>query len=121
MNFEISEEIINLWPDTKLGIINYDINVEKSSGDFLNFFDDETEKIKNKYQISDISLFRHIKTTREAYKKFGKSPQEYRNASEAMLRRIINGKGLYRINNVVDIVCYVRIFNRFIQYRKYIR
>lgn len=33
----------------------------------------------------------------------GKDPHRYRNAAEAMLRRIVKGKGLYRINNVVDV------------------
>ena len=33
----------------------------------------------------------------------GKVSHEYRNAAEAMLRRLVKGSGLYRINNVVDI------------------
>ena len=32
----------------------------------------------------------------------GKEPSRYRVSSEALIRRILQGKGLYRINNVVD-------------------
>ena len=44
----------------------------------------------------------NIKTTRLAYKKIGKDPSRYRVSSEALIRRILQGKGLYKINNVVD-------------------
>ena len=32
----------------------------------------------------------------------GKDPSRYRSSAEAMCRRIVQGKGLYHINNVVD-------------------
>ncbi|MBO7667491.1 MAG: hypothetical protein J6T26_03425, partial [Firmicutes bacterium] len=41
--------------------------------------------------------------TRRAYKALGKSPSEYRNSAEAMLRRIAKGNGLYHINNVIEV------------------
>jgi len=39
---------------------------------------------------------------RRAYKALGKDPSRYRVSSEALLRRIGQGKGLHRVNNVVD-------------------
>jgi DNA/RNA-binding domain of Phe-tRNA-synthetase-like protein len=43
-----------------------------------------------------------ILATRAAYKALGKDPARYRGSAEALLRRAIAGKGLPRINNVVD-------------------
>lgn len=37
-----------------------------------------------------------------AYKAFGKDPSRYRVSSEALIRRIGQGKGLYEVNTVVD-------------------
>ena len=43
-----------------------------------------------------------ISATRKAYKMLGKDPSRYRPSAEALMRRLIQGKGIYRINNVVD-------------------
>src|SRR5579859_6901515 len=45
-----------------------------------------------------------ILATRAAYKALGKDPARYRGSAEALLRRVIAGKGLPRINAVVDII-----------------
>lgn len=45
-----------------------------------------------------------ILATRSAYKALGKDPARYRGSAEALLRRVIAGKGLPRINNVVDLI-----------------
>jgi len=39
---------------------------------------------------------------RNLYKSFGMDPSRYRPSSEALLRRVLKGKDLYRISNVVD-------------------
>jgi len=36
------------------------------------------------------------------YRRIGWEPTRYRPSSEALIRRILNNKGLYRINNLVD-------------------
>jgi DNA/RNA-binding domain of Phe-tRNA-synthetase-like protein len=53
-----------------------------------------------------------IMATRAAYKALGKDPARYRGAAEALLRRVIAGKGLPRINNVVDVINYVSVASR---------
>ncbi|MHB8502428.1 MAG: B3/B4 domain-containing protein [Candidatus Acidiferrales bacterium] len=50
-----------------------------------------------------------IMATRAAYKALGKDPARYRGSAEALLRRVIAGKGLPRINNVVDVINYVSV------------
>ena len=53
-----------------------------------------------------------ILTTRAAYKILGKDPARYRGSAEALLRRVIAGKGLPRINAVVDIINLVSVESR---------
>jgi DNA/RNA-binding domain of Phe-tRNA-synthetase-like protein len=44
-----------------------------------------------------------IAAMRSAYKALGKDPSRYRGSAEALLRRVLSGKGLYHINSAVDI------------------
>jgi len=44
-----------------------------------------------------------IAATRAAYKALGKEPSRYRGSAEALARRVISGKGLYFVNNLVDV------------------
>ncbi len=39
---------------------------------------------------------------RDLYKSFGMEPTRHRPSSEALLRRLLQGKGLYRLGNLVD-------------------
>src|SRR5258707_12412472 len=45
-----------------------------------------------------------VETTRKAYKALGKDPSRYRGSAEALLRRVVAGKGLPEINSVVDVI-----------------
>jgi DNA/RNA-binding domain of Phe-tRNA-synthetase-like protein len=45
-----------------------------------------------------------ILATRAGYKALGKDPARYRGSAEALLRRMISGKGLPQINSVVDTI-----------------
>ena len=50
-----------------------------------------------------------IEMTRRAYKVLGKDPARYRGSAEALLRRVVAGKGLPQINVVVDIINLVSV------------
>ncbi len=53
-----------------------------------------------------------ILATRAGYKVLGKDPARYRGSAEALIRRVIAGKGLPRINNVVDVINLVSVESR---------
>jgi DNA/RNA-binding domain of Phe-tRNA-synthetase-like protein len=53
-----------------------------------------------------------IRATRAAYKALGKDPARYRGSAEALLRRIIAGKGLPKINVVVDAINLLSVESR---------
>ena len=45
-----------------------------------------------------------IAATRQVYKALGKDPSRYRPASEALIRRLLQGKNLYQANTLVDLI-----------------
>jgi DNA/RNA-binding domain of Phe-tRNA-synthetase-like protein len=53
-----------------------------------------------------------VLATRAGYKALGKDPARYRGSAEALLRRAIAGKGLPRINAVVDVINLVSVESR---------
>jgi DNA/RNA-binding domain of Phe-tRNA-synthetase-like protein len=53
-----------------------------------------------------------ILATRADYKALGKDPARYRGSAEALLRRLSAGKGLPRINSVVDVINLVSVESR---------
>jgi len=53
-----------------------------------------------------------VETVRKAYKALGKDPARYRGSAEALLRRIVAGKGFPQINAVVDIINLVSVESR---------
>jgi DNA/RNA-binding domain of Phe-tRNA-synthetase-like protein len=70
------------------------------------------EKILNLAEPKAVLESGAILATRGAYKALGKDPARYRGSAEALLRRVIAGKGLPRINNVVDVINLVSVESR---------
>lgn len=60
--------------------------------------------LRKEYTIETIKNISAIDATRRMYKACGKDPSRYRPAAEALMRRIIQGKQLYRIDTLVDLV-----------------
>ncbi|MCL1822083.1 MAG: phenylalanine--tRNA ligase beta subunit-related protein, partial [Prolixibacteraceae bacterium] len=65
--------------------------------------------LHNSLNIENISKLPAIQASRKAYKAMGKDPARYRLSAEALLRRAVKEKSLYRINNVVDLLNLVSI------------
>lgn len=101
-NITISCELTAKHPQTALGLLHYTTKVLSSGAELNNKIAATITHIQNTYKLEDIAKLPQIANTRTAYKAFGKSPSEYRNSAEAMLRRSVKGLGLYQINNVVD-------------------
>ena len=99
----ISEELTGKYEKAAAYLIHANVKAEKSSEELLELIAGECEKIEETLPLDEIMKKEEIANTRLCYKAVGKDPHRYRNAAEAMLRRVVKGKGLYRINNVVDI------------------
>lgn len=104
MNLVIDSRMKELWPAVRVGCLQYQVQVEKKNPELWAYLKKEIYK-KAKDAIFDygINEIPNIKESRAAYKAFGKDPSRYRVSSEALIRRIGQGKGLYEVNTVVDV------------------
>ena len=103
MRISISPELLDIWPDAALGVLTYTAEVGPSSEAQLADFEAALVRLAAEYKLETITQNPRVDATRRAYKALGKSPSEYRNSAEAMLRRIAKGNGLYHINNVIEV------------------
>ena len=100
----ISPEIRALCPKMVLGCIECDVQVADSPATLLAEIDAACAALVGSLTVEDIHRNLPIHDTREAYKALGKEPSRYRPSAEALTRRVLQGKGLYRVNNVVDLL-----------------
>jgi len=61
-------------------------------------------KYRGELTTESLKEMASISATRRVYKACGKDPSRYRPASEALIRRALQGKELYRLNTLVDLV-----------------
>ncbi len=114
-NFEltIGDEIKSFAPEYSVSIITAEITNTESDEKLWLLIDNELKSFENRIKIEDISKLPGIYEMRQLYKNTGKDPNRYRPSSEALCRRIVNKKGLYKINTLVDIINYVSIVSGF--------
>ena len=62
------------------------------------------EKFKQTLTTESLKEISGIAATRKVYRACGKDPSRYRPASEALIRRMLQGKKLYQIDTLVDLV-----------------
>lgn len=62
------------------------------------------EHFRETYTKDSIKELSSIQATRTAYRSCGKDPSRYRPSGEALCRRILTGKDLYRVDTVVDLI-----------------
>ncbi|MFV0361583.1 MAG: B3/4 domain-containing protein [Suipraeoptans sp.] len=103
-NISIDSNMKSIWRYTRVGCLQYKVDVQNTNDDMWKYFKSEIlKRVKNTIFDYDINDIPNIKESREAYKAFGKDPSRYRVSSEALYRRIAKGQGLYKVNTVVDI------------------
>ncbi len=62
------------------------------------------EKYRQTLSTETLKQMSGIEATRKVYRACGKDPSRYRPASEALIRRMLQGKELYQIDTIVDLV-----------------
>jgi DNA/RNA-binding domain of Phe-tRNA-synthetase-like protein len=113
IDISIYEELKKVCPKITLGCIEASVTVENSSDGLLKDIDDYCNVLNEEINIENLSELPQIKDGRDVYKKLGKAPSKYRLSSEALIRRVLQGKGLYRINNIVDINNLISLKSKF--------
>ncbi|MBI9032224.1 hypothetical protein JEZ13_09530 [bacterium] len=78
-----------------------DIKVSNDSPAFVKMME-LAQEYQTKYSELAISEIPGVQEARTFFRAIGLDPTKRRPSSEALLRRALNGKDLYRINNIVD-------------------
>jgi len=62
------------------------------------------EQLRQQLTTESVKELPSIAATRAIYKRCGKDPSRYRPASEQLIRRMLQGKELYQIDTLVDLI-----------------
>ena len=103
-NLVIDSDMKELWPAVRVGCLQYTVTVDRKNEEMWKYLKKEIfRKVKDDIFDYGVNEIPNIRESRAAYKVFGKDPSRYRVSSEALIRRIGQGKGLYEVNTVVDV------------------
>lgn len=103
VNITIDSQLKAVWQQAALGCVQCRVVVQPSSRQLLEAIDIVCRRLMDTMSIEQIKSREHIAQTRACCKALGKDVKRYRNSAEALHRRVLQGKGLYQINNVVDV------------------
>lgn len=104
MKIIVSEEIAAVCP----GFVGACVDAEVENSPYCGELWDEIHQMEQDYRntltADSLKEWPPIAATRAIYRKCGKDPSRYRPASEQLVRRMLQGKELYQIDTLVDLV-----------------
>lgn len=90
-------------PNLALGCVSANVIVARHNEELWRDINGHLAHLTSTIKPDQINAIPQVAAMRSAYKTVGKDPSRYRGSAEALLRRVLSGKGLYQINNIVDI------------------
>jgi len=91
-------------PGVKLGVVEADgLRIVPVDLALAKLTDQISEKKRGEFTVETLAEAPSIRAVRAMFRDWGMDPSKYRPSSEALLRRVVQGKGLYRVSNAVDI------------------
>lgn len=104
-----SEKIKEVTSDLKVLQIEAEVTNPDTPDDLWKEIEDACSDLKNRYELQELNKRLSISATRKVYKSLGKDPNRYRPSAEALGRRVIQGKGIYRLTTLIDIINLISI------------
>ena len=103
LKLTIDEGILESCPDCHIGclVIN-NVSIVGSSPALSQEFIKLQNEVAKIYNIDGLTQLPPIMAVRSMYKKLDFDPTRYRPASEALVRRVLQHKGIYYVNSAVD-------------------
>ena len=98
----ISSDLRAKCPGIALGLLRAEVRISDDYPALDTLIQAALQDLQQRMTRADIHGLPEVAATRAAYKACGKEPSRYRPSAEALLRRVLSGKGLYRVNNAVD-------------------
>ncbi|MGH9684064.1 MAG: B3/B4 domain-containing protein [Candidatus Acidiferrales bacterium] len=91
-------------PGVKLGVLEADdVRVGPTDGALAQLLGETCDRKMHEFTVESLAEAPATCAVRAMFRQWSVDPSKYRPSSEALLRRVVQGKGLYRVSNVVDI------------------
>jgi len=98
MNIEVQ------LPGVRLAVVEADgVAVTPSGPQLVHEMETLCARLRQQFTLELLAGAESIISVRAMFRHWGVDPSKYRPSSEALLRRVIQGRGLYHISNVVDL------------------
>lgn len=104
MKVEVSTEMHSVCPDFVGACITANIKNTEYSAELWREIDALGDEYRNTLTTESLKEMESIQATRRIYKLCGKDPSRYRPSGEALVRRVLQGKQLYQIDTLVDLI-----------------
>ncbi|MCD6591402.1 MAG: hypothetical protein J7K78_00090, partial [Thaumarchaeota archaeon] len=102
MEIFIESDVRERFPDLKVLLRELDgLKVSPMLEELEKFKLEVYERIRSRFRLEDLKDEPLIRAYRDFFWRIGIDPTKIRPASEALIRRILSGKGLPRINTLV--------------------
>ncbi|HEV2388890.1 MAG TPA: phenylalanine--tRNA ligase beta subunit-related protein [Candidatus Acidoferrales bacterium] len=88
----------------KLGLLEADsVRVEPAAPGLAEELASIAGRLARQSRVEQVAELEPVRAVRAMFRLWGVDPSKYRPSSEALLRRVAQGKGLYHVLNIVDI------------------
>ena len=104
MNIIVEDKIESVCPSFVGACVEADVENSEYSEELWRLIDEQGETFRNTLTTESLKDISAIAATRRVYKACGKDPSRYRPSSEALIRRMLQGKKLYQIDTLVDLI-----------------
>lgn len=104
MKIIVSEEIEQVCPEFVGACVEAEVVNTSYDEALWTEIDSLGEKLRRELTTESLKDLPSIAATRRVYRSCGKDPSRYRPASEALIRRMLQGKELYQRDTLVDLV-----------------
>lgn len=104
MEIIVEDKIETVCPSFVGACVEADGENSAYSEELWKLIDEQCEKFRQTLTTDTVKDISAIAATRRVYKACGKDPSRYRPSSEALIRRVLQGKQLYQIDTLVDLI-----------------
>lgn len=104
IRYSIDNEIFSIFPEYCRGVVVIrDVRNSPSPDGLIKILRETEEWSRERFHLNTIAEEPRLAVWREAFRKVGIKPTDYRPSVEALVRRVLHGQDLPAINALVDI------------------
>ncbi|GAC1350897.1 MAG: phenylalanine--tRNA ligase beta subunit-related protein [Ktedonobacteraceae bacterium] len=104
MQLQLDESLQSRIPGVTFGMVTINgVTVHEGAERLWQRIETLCQQLAKEFALEKLSEYEQIAAVRALQKSFGFDPTRYRPSSEALLRRVLKGQGLYQINTAVDV------------------